>query len=228
MTPIFISALSLGLLGSLHCLGMCGPLAMLVAERKPGKLWPMVVYNIGRALTYAAMGALLGLLGQGLHLGNFQRTTSIAMGIILLIYVILSWLPVGSFLHKTPSFLAEASRKLMGKALKNRSSFLIIGMVNGLLPCGLVYVALSTALLAGNVAGGALAMFIFGLGTIPMMMLAPSLIQKLLARHRSKVKKLVPWVLTALAVLLILRGADLGIPFISPQLGASGGAPSCH
>jgi sulfite exporter TauE/SafE len=232
---LFLSAaLTLGLVTGLHCVGMCGPLALALPRVGNGRtayVFGRILYNVGRAVTYAAMGALLGLLGRSFALGGFQRHLSIAAGLFLLIGVVLySTGAANRLLAGAGAFSAFARiQSLWSRLFRHRSytGLFALGLVNGLLPCGPVYVALAAATATGSVTRAALFMFVFGLGTLPMMLavsLAGGLIQQPM---RKKLQKLVPVSAGAVAVLLIVRGLALGIPFLSPPAQATeiGGNP---
>jgi uncharacterized protein len=218
------TAFILGFFGSLHCAGMCGPLAIVLpatGRNAAGFLAGRIAYNLGRLLTYGAIGFLFGLAGKTLLLAGVQRWVSIALGVLLLAGLLTSRTSAVSL----PLVMSVGRLKArMGALLRQRSiaSQLVLGMLNGLLPCGLVYVAATGAILAGGVLAGTQYMLCFGLGTVPMM-LAIGLSQKLVpVPWRLKLLKAVPVSVFVLAALLILRGLSLGIPFVSPDL--TGGA----
>ncbi|MCC5844692.1 MAG: sulfite exporter TauE/SafE family protein [Verrucomicrobia bacterium] len=216
------AALILGLAGSLHCLGMCGPLALALPagreathlQRALGRL----AYNLGRACTYALMGIFAGLLGHVLQLGGVQRWVSILLGILLIATLLFSS-------HHMPEWVLNTFyrpvQKGLGKLLKRRGAtgLFQIGLLNGLLPCGLVYAALAGASLQEGPLRGAAYMFIFGLGTLPMMFaLSMGGLSLRTPRFKPVLQYLVPALTLTAGVLLILRGLSLGIPYISPDL----------
>ena len=222
-----LTPFALGLVGSLHCAGMCGPLALALphaGNRPAGFFVGRIAYNLGRIVTYCLLGLIFGLLGQTLLLSGIQRWLSIALGVFLLIGLFASrklalWRPVTA--------LVERVKSAMGFLLRRRSAdaLLTLGLLNGLLPCGLVYVACAGATATGDLFNGALYMLAFGAGTVPMM-LAISLSGKLVPFSlRLKLLKAVPVAVFLLASLLILRGMELDIPYVSPVL--SGDTPGC-
>jgi uncharacterized protein len=220
-------AFILGFLGSLHCAAMCGPLMLALPVPAGGPLRFVagrIVYQLGRILTYCLLGVVAGLAGKSLLLAGFQRWISIALGIAVLAGFLLSKkIAVAAPVVRLVTWLKNA----MGTQLRQRSfvSLAILGLLNGLLPCGLVYVAMAGAAAHGGVAVGAGYMAAFGLGTLPMMS-AISLSGKLFpAPVRLKLRSAIPVGVCLLAALLILRGLSLGIPYLSPDL--SSGAPSC-
>jgi hypothetical protein len=227
------TAFLLGLVGSLHCLGMCGPLALaLPAARRHGAdfVAGRVLYNGGRILTYGALGILFGLIGQTLVLAGLQQALSLLAGAFILGYLLLRRRPV--FAVTGTGLVARAVGRLktsLGGLLKRHSKRALfgIGLLNGLLPCGLVYVALAAAAATGSALGGMEYMVWFGIGTAPMMLgvsLFGKFVQGSLQRH---FQRLVPVALGVMAVLFLLRGMALGIPYISPDLHAGPGMAGC-
>jgi len=219
-----IAALVLGLAGSFHCVGMCGPIALALPVRgKAGwqRAGAVLLYNLGRVLTYALMGLLFGLLGKGFALAGIQQVISVVAGLVILVSILipLKYKPTDKFF--TPVFglsarIRGAFKKLF--SVNTRGALFFIGLLNGLLPCGLVYVAVAGALVSGNALHGAAFMAVFGLGTVPVMMsvnLAKDLIGMPL---RNKMRKVVPYFVSIMAIMLLLRGLNLGIPYVSPSL----------
>lgn len=226
------TALLIGLAGSLHCAGMCGPLVLAMPAR-PGKfgahLTGNLAYTGGRITTYAVLGLLFGAFGQMLGLAGFQRWVSIAAGAAILLGLLALPLRNATFLIARP---VNALKLGLGKLLKSRSlpAQFSFGALNGLLPCGLVYVACAAAAATGSALAGVEYMALFGLGTLPMM-LGLGLANRLLHRQfQFRLQKLVPISLALMASLLILRGLGFGIPYVSPQLNSAAPAKSscCH
>jgi len=223
----FTTAFVLGLVGSLHCAGMCGPLALALppaGKTATGHAAGRLAYNGGRIVTYCALGLLFGLLGQTLLLAGVQRWLSIALGVALLVGLfaprkLALWRPMASLVERVKARMSFLLRRRSWAALFG------LGLLNGLLPCGLVYVAGAGATATGSLVRGAIYMAAFGFGTIPMM-LALSLSGRLIPFSlRLRLLKVVPVAVFLLASLLILRGMGLGIPYVSPTL--SGGGASC-
>jgi uncharacterized protein len=210
------AALILGLLGSLHCIGMCGPIALAIV---PGgrSFMRILLYNLGRATTYAALGALSGLAGCTVAWFGGQQTLSIVAGSIVLFV-----LAAGFFGRRLKiSFLEKAFtaiRTRFGKLVNQRRMLFSIGMMNGLLPCGLVYAGLAGAGASGSAMDGAIFMFIFGIGTMPAMAALSLAGNKLSISFRSKMRNLVPLFVGIMALLLVIRGLGLGIPYLSPSI----------
>lgn len=219
-----LSGLIMGLVGSLHCLGMCGPIAIAIPARSEDKMTVVIdslLYNFGRVVTYMVMGLIIGLVGSTISLAGYQETISIVAGVLLLIIVIIprKWeVAIGniSFIKAGGDKLKNAFRKIINK--KSMGSLFGIGLLNGMLPCGLVYAALIAALAFGSVHGAITFMFFFGVGTIPMMAAVFILKGMLSMEIRRKINKLIPVGIAIVAIILILRGMSLGIPYISPKL----------
>lgn len=218
------AALSLGLVTSLHCIGMCGPLALalpVVGKNRSSYVVGRLLYNLGRAVTYAGMGAIIGVVGKSFAMGGLQRWVSVAAGVLLIAGMLFYRAGV---LEKLGLFkVFSALQGLWARNFHHRgfTGLFLLGLINGLLPCGPVYVALAAAAATGTIATSAAFMFIFGLGTLPMMLavsLAGNLIQKPM---RLRLQKLMPILAIVIAFLLILRGLGLGIPYISPPLKAT-------
>jgi sulfite exporter TauE/SafE len=217
-----VSALVLGLIGSFHCVGMCGPIAVALPIGNDSwyrRLSGTFLYNIGRAITYAVMGAVFGVLGEGIQLGGLQKWVSIAMGVIMILSVVFPVLFRNTKLLDQYIYgYVDRLKASLGPLLRNSSlgSLFLIGLLNGLLPCGLVYVALAGAIATSGVASGALYMFVFGLGTLPMLSLVTLLGNVITGRFKSAVNKMIPYVVVLIGLLFILRGLQLGIPYLSP------------
>ena len=217
------TAFILGLVGSAHCAGMCGPIALALPLRSESWLTRVsggLIYNTGRIFTYMLLGAVFGLLGKGLHMAGFQLWTSVVIGILMISMVII---PV--IFKKMPSlnnvFESYSARLLSGFRNMfrkgNMSSLFGIGLLNGILPCGLVYVAVAGAINTGDVPSAMIYMALFGAGTIPVMLAVSMAGTMISLKLRIFVNKLSPYIIVLLGVLFILRGLSLGIPYISPK-----------
>ncbi len=212
-----------GLLGSLHCVGMCGPIALAlpVFEESKFKIFAgRFLYNFGRIITYSIMGALFGFFGSRIVLYGLQQDLSIAFGAAILFYVLVPRkikVKVSEFYFykKIVNFIKKNFNKLISK--KSNSSLFTIGLLNGILPCGFVYVGIAGAVSTGSSISGALYMALFGLGTFPIMFATAVLGRVISFNLRRRINKLIPAFAAILAVLFILRGLNLGIPFLSPK-----------
>jgi len=217
-----VAGLTVGLMGSFHCIGMCGPLALNLPIHKLAgwsRYTAILAYNIGRVVTYAGLGVLFGMLGSGFRLWGFQQVLSIAIGAFILLFL-LSKSPLLSGIRWISRIQGKINgllaRKLAGP--KYTGSFLVIGLLNGLLPCGLVYLAMAAAIASADIAQGVVIMAGFGFGTIPMMAAMMVAGHKIPVSIRANLRKAVPVFIGAMAIVLILRGLNLGIPWISPRM----------
>lgn len=235
MISAIATGLTLGLLGSVHCIGMCGPLALalpvhhLPENRKPVAI---VLYNLGRVFTYTLLGIVLGFIGRGIFLTGLQQWFSIGAGIIILFSV---YLLFAGKRQQSPRFVQKmygGVQNIISFLFKQRhiGSFFLIGACNGLLPCGMVYIALAGALLSSGVMDSAAYMLFFGLGTVPAMALFSLFGLSISIGFRNRIKKLIPYVMMLAGLLLIVRGMNLGIPYISPQMHQSNASVvvDCH
>ena len=228
------TAFTIGLFGSLHCVGMCGPIALALPfqDDNPGVVARnSLLYNGGRISTYAVIGLLPGLLGQGLALAGFQKNISIVLGVLFLIATFYSW-GASRFLHRWAfyqTFYAKVQLKL-GQLLKNqtRKAFFSIGLLNGLLPCGLVYMALAGALTQTHMLSGALYMALFGLGTLPMMLVIALSKGMVSFRLRNVIRKATPAFMILFALLLLFRGLHLNLPASIDTWLMMGSLPMCE
>ena len=217
---ILYTALILGLAGSLHCVGMCGPIALSLPLRSktiPGKIWGGTLWSLGRILTYSIMGALFGLIGSGFKMLGYQQIISIVIGGMMIISVFLPAL-FNKFSSGSRLALFNPIRRGMQQLFKvrNNRALLLIGIFNGLLPCGLVYMAIAGAIATADFVYSVLYMALFGLGTLPLLLVVSLLGNVISLSLRKTISKIVPFVIVALGVIFILRGLSLGIPFLSP------------
>ena len=203
-----------GLLGSLgHCLGMCGPLVTMFGvqsrTRTLAGLPYHLLYHAGRLGVYALFGALVGGLGSALGLGSsigkVAGTVSLllGLGIVLLGLGYLGWLPLGR-IEGGGAWLSRA----MGWALRQDrlARVLALGALNGLLPCGLVYSALLIAASTGGLLMGAAGMTVFGLGTLPALLVMGVGAGALSARVRQAFVRVAGVLIILVGVQLMLRG----------------------
>jgi uncharacterized protein len=209
-----------GIVGSLHCLGMCGPIALALPFNKqsslPGLLPGRLSYNAGRLISYMLIGLILGTIGNMLAIAGLQQYLSIISGVILLfiaLFGLAGWAGGKSLVNKW------ISKMFRGRFKSDRiGSMLTIGILNGFLPCGLVYMAATMALAEANTLNAAWFMLFFGLGTFPLMLvvsLSPALLS---AKKRLRVKNLSPYIALVMGLLFVLRGLNLDIKYISPKI----------
>ena len=230
---LLVSAIIFGFLGSMHCLGMCAPLIWAIPDKGVNKqrwLITKLFYNSGRLITYACLGLLVGLIGASFQLFGLQQHISWITGILLLLGLFLTSRGYLFSSNKRLGLGLNAKlRTVLGKYMTKQglSSHLIFGLLNGLLPCGLVYMALMASVSMGSALGGATYMAVFGLGTFPMMFMAAYLGSSFKSMKVINVKKLAPKLVFIVAVLLIIRGLNLGIPYLSPRLETANGITIC-
>lgn len=234
MSALYLSiltGLSIGFLGSFHCIGMCGPIALALPVRSyqgAKKYVGIGLYNIGRAFTYGFLGLAFGFLGQQFRVWGLQQVISIAAGVLILLFIFsrfsfsskIGWL---AYLNK---WVQKSLHRLLSTP-KPVTSLFPIGLLNGLLPCGLVYVAIAAAMATMHTWYGVLLMFSFGLGTIPVMAGLMMFGHLLSGMARQKINKAVPYFVGMMAVMLILRGLNLGIPYLSPSMEKDSTEVSC-
>ena len=217
------SAFILGLISSLHCIGMCGPIAMMLPvdhQNEAKKVTQIITYHIGRLTAYATIGLIFGLLGRGFFLAGLQQKMSIFIGVAMIITVLIPEKMFAKYNFSKPVFkIISKTKSRLGSQFKNRSykSLFIIGLLNGFFPCGMVYVALFGAIAMQSAGFGVLYMLLFGLGTMPLMTIVVYIHSLIKLPFRNRIQKAIPYVAIIIGVLFILRGLGLGIPYVSPS-----------
>ncbi|MEK8179570.1 sulfite exporter TauE/SafE family protein [Flavobacterium buctense] len=217
------TALIFGLVSSLHCIGMCGPIAMMlpVDRNNPTKkALQILLYHTGRLTAYATLGLLFGVLGKGLYLAGMQQRFSIVLGILMILIAIVPEKIFAQYNFSEPIYkLISKVKSSLGSQFKRKTpdAFFTIGIFNGLLPCGLVYAALFGAIAMQNVTLGVTYMLLYGLGTIPLMSAVVYISSILSMPFRSKLQKIVPIITVVIGLLFVLRGMGLDIAYISPS-----------
>ena len=209
------SALVLGIMGSLHCLAMCGPLVIALNTKHRQSSFDKIRYNSGRIFTYVLLGGIAGILGSGIEWMAGQQFLSVFSGTILILGLLVSWLSRGTF-SPLSSALVKIKTRMSTILSNNPANQWWFGMYNGLLPCGLTYVALAAAASTGSVPSAMLYMLLFGIGTSPMMWMIVSGFHRINLKSGSG-NKLITGFTWVLALLLIVRGLGLGIPYLSPD-----------
>ena len=224
MLALLTSAFILGVISNLHCIGMCGPIAMAIPFNRSSKttlLFGIIQYNIGRILVYSIFGIIVGFIGLGIQFIGILQTLSVIAGFGIILYAWRKVLFSGTFFDRfSINFIQKFTSKSMGKILKRKSTFrfFLFGTLNGLLPCGMVYTALITSIIAGGPSESALTMITFGLGTMPGMILITYLANKVSGKVRGKINKPLPYLVTFIGLVILLRGLNLGIPYLSPEV----------
>lgn len=219
------AGLIIGFVGSFHCVGMCGPIALALPIPDSGNFKffaGRIFYNLGRVLSYALIGIFFGFLGEKIVISGFQQILSVALGMIIIIMVAIPQRYRNKIMAiNIIQVIITPLKSSIGSLFKQKSyqSFLSIGFLNGFLPCGFVYIGLAGAISTGNPISGMLFMIFFGLGTFPAMF-AVSIFSKFIKLDiRKRLSKLIPVFAVLLALLFIIRGMNLGIPYVSPKMG---------
>lgn len=216
------SALIFGLLGSFHCVGMCGPIAfMLPVDRTNStkKVFQIFSYHFGRILAYSMIGLIFGLVGKSLYIFGLQQQLSIFIGILMIVVVLIPTKLFNKYNFSKPMYkLISKVKSGLGQALKRKTAdtFLTIGFLNGFLPCGLVYMAVFASLAMQSAVQGSLYMALFGMGTIPLMTTAIYVGKFLNTTVKQRIQKAIPIFVIVIGLLFVLRGLGLGIPYLSP------------
>jgi uncharacterized protein len=222
---VFISGFALGVISSFHCIGMCGPLALslpMAHYSTSQKVMGILLYNLGRVVTYSFLGILFGFLGRQIFIAGYQQVFSIATGSLVLLFFILSCLHkkvrrvriIDKFYLQVQLLVARFLR------VNNPAGFFFTGMANGLLPCGMVYLAITGSMASANVWYGAEFMAAFGFGTVPALLGSSFTGFIISIQSRNMIRRLTPYAFLVMSVLLILRGLNLGIPYLSPSFTA--------
>lgn len=223
MSTLIITGFILGISSSLHCLGMCGPIAMAIPVDRSSNgriLFGALQYNLGRIFTYSILGVIVGSMGFTLNTFGILQWLSIIAGVALILFAWRKYLQRLTF-GKFPGLNINLGlNNLLGKVIRSKSplKLLLLGGLNGLLPCGMVFFALLNAIQTGEIFQSALAMAAFGVGTLPAMLAVTFASNKISSTLRGKLNHVVPVMLTIVGVLIVLRGMNLNIPYISPEV----------
>lgn len=232
MLETAIAAFAMGVIGSFHCVGMCGPLALalpLKDDTLQSKFTGALLYNTGRIVTYSLFGLVAGLLGKSFAVFGFQQWLSIVAGALIILLLLISRVFPSLFKNvQVASNFFVRLRQYFGQLFfkKNQSTLFAIGFLNGLLPCGLVYLAIAAATATGGLFSAVLFMAAFGAGTLPVMWSIAFWGNFIGIRIRQKIRAAYPYMMMMMACLLIVRGMGLGIPYISPA--ADAGKKTIH
>lgn len=217
------TALLLGIISSLHCVGMCGPIAMMlpVDRTNPSrKALQILVYHLGRLTAYGLLGLVFGLLGRGFYLAGMQQHLSITVGVLMIVVAVVPEKVLARYNFSKPVYKAIAAIKShLGQQFKRKSvdALFTIGLLNGFLPCGMVYAALFGALAMPNLMSSMSYMFLYGIGTVPLLSAVVYASQWISMPVRQRIQKLIPVVAVCIGLLFIVRGLGLGIPYVSPS-----------
>ncbi len=230
MSYSIFAGLIVGLAGSLHCVGMCGPLLLALPFENHNKWIGAFFYHLGRIICYGLLGGFLAMLGVTLRYSGVHEFISIALGIFMIISLMFFYFNISIFkISFSNTWVIQKMKKYWSNFFQTKSlvTLTIIGFLNGLLPCGFVYVALGFSLLFNNPVDSFLYMFFFGIGTVPLLLGVNLFRNLLLNRWRQKIQILFPISIFLIGTLLIIRGLALNIPYLSPVL-ESLGCAACH
>lgn len=217
------TALIFGLLSSFHCIGMCGPIAMMLPvdrSNQTKRVSQIITYHLGRIGAYATIGFVFGLLGKGFFMAGMQQKLSIIIGLLMIAAIVIPERTFANYNFSKPIFRGISKLKqALSNQFKKKSyqSLFTIGLLNGFLPCGMVYVALFGAIAMQSSSLGVLYMILFGLGTVPLMSTVVYIHSFLTLSARNKIQKIIPYVVVVIGLMFILRGLGLGIPYVSPS-----------
>ena len=217
------SAFIFGLISSFHCIGMCGPIAMMLPvdrSNEAKKITQIITYHIGKLTAYGTLGLIFGLLGRSFYLAGMQQQLSIIVGILMILVAVIPERIFAKYNFSKPIYrVITKVKSSLGQQFKNKSykSLFTIGLLNGFLPCGMVYVALFGAIAMQNVSLGIAYMILFGIGTIPMMVAVVYASGLISFSFRGTIQKAIPLVAVIIGMLFIIRGLGLDIPYLSPS-----------
>ncbi|MBT8326475.1 MAG: sulfite exporter TauE/SafE family protein [Bacteroidia bacterium] len=207
------SAFILGFLGSLHCAAMCGPLMLGLAAREYS-LFSHIVHHVGRWLGYAALALFFYFLISPLQVFKLQQYVGLVSGILLVLYALKSYIrPVNALIE----FLSKKVTNWMTKINPGRTGSISLGFLNGLLPCGLSFGAAILSVNAGSAVNAMLYMILFGIGTLPILLAISYLPRFGKGNIIQKLNRHTPKLLLIVGLVLIVRSAGLGIPYLSPD-----------
>jgi uncharacterized protein len=233
MTDTLAIAFLMGVTGSLHCAGMCGAIMWAMpfySFQGARKVMAFALYHVLRISAYAGMASLLFSFHQ-LFRPGIQQIISVTLGIMLLIAGSLSFLPgrySGNLSLPWAGFVKKQLSNFVGQP--HLGKIAVSGLLNGLLPCGLVYMALSASTALSSPAHVLCFMYAFGAGTVPVLALIVFLRNRAFFKWTG-MRKLAPITVFFFGLLFVLRGLNLGIPYLSPKVESSNGKivhSCCH
>ena len=217
------SAFIFGLISSFHCVGMCGPIAMMLPvdrNNEAKKVTQIITYHIGKLTAYGILGLIFGILGRSFYLAGMQQQLSIIVGVLMIVVALVPEKIFAKYNFSKPVYkIISKVKSSLGQQFKNKSykSLFTIGLLNGFLPCGMVYVAIFGAIAMQSVSLGVLYMLLFGIGTIPMLTAVIYISNVLSFSFRGTLQKIIPVVAVVIGMLFIIRGLGLDIPYLSPS-----------
>lgn len=216
----YFSAFLIGLAGSVHCVGMCGPLALAIPGASKDKGFTFflrtIAYQISRISGYGVLGLIVGFFSQGMQITGIQPYFSLLSGIILLFLGFFGIIPEVNAFSKYPiiqHFQVKINR-IIGTVMTNEhfSTPFVLGFLNAMLPCGMIYIALGTGLSSGNMSEAALYLISFGLGTLPLMFMMSLSGQFLSLQMRRSWQKTIPIIFMISGIILIYKGMNIDLP----------------
>jgi sulfite exporter TauE/SafE len=217
------TAFIFGLISSFHCVGMCGPIAMMLPVDRKNEAKRVVqisLYHLGKLTAYGLLGLIFGLLGKSFYLAGLQQQMSIILGILMIVVAVVPEKMFAKYNFSKPVYkIITKIKSSLGQHFKNKSyrSLFTIGLLNGFLPCGMVYVAIFGAIAMQSVSLGILYMILFGIGTIPLLTAVVYLSNILSLSFRKTIQNMIPLVAVIIGMLFIIRGLGLNIPYLSPS-----------
>lgn len=222
----YTGAILLGLVSSLHCLGMCGPLLSMFPWYKADKfnIQSPLLHHGGRILAYAIIGVIGGIIGKSFVFIGMQQWLSVIAGLSILLILLFK-----SKLNSSLGFILKPIQKIHSvKSIQVSTKQFLLGVLNGFLPCGMVYIALGASISGGSIEKSIAYMVFFGLGTLPAL-LGFSLIQNWIGnKWRLSFKKVSNGILVLMALIFLMRGMNLGIPYLSPKFDTQSEQIKCH
>jgi sulfite exporter TauE/SafE len=217
------TAFIFGLISSFHCVGMCGPIAMMLPVDRKNEAKRVVqisLYHLGKLTAYGLLGLIFGLLGKSFYLAGLQQQLSIILGILMIVVAVVPEKIFAKYNFSKPVYkIITKIKSSLGQHFKNKSyrSLFTIGLLNGFLPCGMVYVAIFGAIAMQSVSLGILYMILFGIGTIPLLTAIVYLSNIFSFSFRKTIQNMIPIVAIIIGMLFIIRGLGLDIPYLSPS-----------
>jgi sulfite exporter TauE/SafE len=209
---------------------MCGPLAFAVPVVN-NKWWFIVsdklLYNIGRIITYSVLGLIIGFIGKQFWILGLQQSVSLASGFLIIMAAFARLFKVRMKNNIILTKLLAPINRLLNYALQHHSGHFVIGLLNGLLPCGFVYLALAGAINTSSPLASAQFMFWFGAGTFPLMLAATVSSGFIRPVLRRRINRAMPYLMVCLGFWFILRGLNMNIPYLSPPK-QEAGVTICH
>lgn len=216
----YILALTTGIIGGFgHCIGMCGPLVAsftLAGSTGPrpfiSRIAPQVLYNSGRITTYSLIGGVMGLSGSFINvagkLANIQNSVAVLAGVIMIVMGVSIMSGGGNrWIEKHNTSVLRAATGI--RASSSSLRYFPLGIVLGLLPCGLSYTIFIAAAGTGGLFPGMLTALLFGLGTLPALFVFGAVISSLTASLRIRIYRTGGLLVILMGIYYLYRGISL-------------------